>query len=425
MSCRVCLVTSEQVSTNPRLVKEADALVEAGYEVRVVACQWESWATKADRELLAQRRWRYQGLNWSRDRRPALFWYSRFRHRAAGRLLSLTHHGGVAERAAGRIVPELIRAAASEPADLFIGHNLPSLPVVVSAARTWNARVGFDAEDCHSRMQLRRKGLPARDPLACYLEEKYLHRCDYLTAASPQIAEAYAADYRLPLPVTLLNVFPLSQRPQGFRNREGGIQPLRLYWFSQTIGADRGVEDVVKAMGLLRGIPVELHLRGNWQPGYRRSLHRLADSVGVAFHRILAHEPSPPDEMVRLAAPYDVGLALEHPVSVNREICLTNKIFTYLLAGNAVVATATPAQRALMDSLGEAGVCYEPGDAACLARRLQAWWENPAQLHHARAASWRWGSLRFNWDTEKKKFLHVVEQALRSRRRREEAALSA
>ena len=37
MSARICLVTTGQPACNPRLVKEADALVDAGFDVHVVA----------------------------------------------------------------------------------------------------------------------------------------------------------------------------------------------------------------------------------------------------------------------------------------------------------------------------------------------------------------------------------------------------
>ncbi len=38
---RICLVTSAHVSYNPRLLKEADALHQTGYAVRVVAMELE------------------------------------------------------------------------------------------------------------------------------------------------------------------------------------------------------------------------------------------------------------------------------------------------------------------------------------------------------------------------------------------------
>lgn len=44
--------------------------------------------------------------------------------------------------------------------------------------------------------------------------------------------------------------------------------------------------------------------------------------------------------MIRTAANLDFGSAFEQTVSPNRELCLTNKIFSYLLAGNAIEAVA-------------------------------------------------------------------------------------
>jgi siroheme synthase len=51
---RVCWVTTGHPSTNPRLVKEADALIDAGYAVHVVACKFAGWANCADRRFEAR-----------------------------------------------------------------------------------------------------------------------------------------------------------------------------------------------------------------------------------------------------------------------------------------------------------------------------------------------------------------------------------
>jgi glycosyltransferase involved in cell wall biosynthesis len=410
---RVCLVTSEHISANPRLVKEADALCEADYDVRVVACQWQEWKTRADLSLLAKRRWRCHFLNWSRQHDPSLFWFSRLRHHAAKRLLTRVILGyGVAERAISRVIPELTRAAAAEPADLFIGHNIGALAAATIAARTYRARVGFDAEDFHSGMDMFGTPRSIFTTASEYIERRYLSSCNCITAASPGIADAYATKYNILRPSPILNVFPLSQRPQMLRPSKES-DPLTLYWFSQTIGAHRGLEDVIQVMGLLRGCNIELHLRGNWQSGYREWLYQCAASAGLRPKQIVTHDPEPPDEMVRLAAQYDVGLALEQRLSKNRDICLTNKIFTYLLGGNAVLATATKGQRPVMEALGSAGFCYELGDVQALAHQLEQWYEDRAALQNARLQAWKWGAQRYNWDIEKGKFLHVIEEALK------------
>jgi glycosyltransferase involved in cell wall biosynthesis len=252
------------------------------------------------------------------------------------------------------------------------------------------------------------------DHLVERFEREYLPGCLYVTAASPGIAEAHSRKYGIPLPTTILNVFPLSERPQEFRPTQlDGT--LRLYWFSQTIGEGRGLEDVIRAMGRLKGCNIELHLRGRWAARYEERLRSLARIVGIAASQICWHAPAPQGEMVRLAAVHDVGLATELRDTENHDLCIANKLFNYLLAGNAVIATATTGQQPVMQTIGDAGFSYQPGDVNMLARGLQFWYQDRNTLHRARQTSWEWGTRQFNWDVEKKKFLRTVERALQDR----------
>jgi len=138
----------------------------------------------------------------------------------------------------------------------------------------------------------------------------------------------------------------------------------------------------------------------------------LAASCRVERKQLVFHPPGPQGEMVRLAAEYDVGLALEPGSSRNNDLAISNKLFTYLLAGNAVVATATHGQRTVMAKIGDAGFCCNPGDAQDLARILQLWYENRAALHRARRQAWDWASREYNWDLEKEKFLEITKKVL-------------
>jgi glycosyltransferase involved in cell wall biosynthesis len=318
-----------------------------------------------------------------------------------------------------RVLPELKRAAKSIPANMYIAHDLGALPAAVSAAAKHKAFVGFDAEDFYSGMCPLRTLPSVTEQVTEYVERHYLPRCDYMTAASSAIAEAYAIKYAMPKPVTVLNVFPLSQRPPAFRPAKAS-DPLTLYGFSQTIGANRGLEDVLQAMSALRGYRIELHLRGLWQRGYREQLLRFAALLGLKAEQITVHSPAPPDDMTRLASGFEIGLALEPGRDTNNRIAVSNKLFTYLLAGNAVIATATRGQRPIIEAIGGAGFCYEPGDVETLAHRLHRWCVDRTSLEAARQHAWDWGSKRYNWDVEKENFLHALEsvQFLKSKQDR-------
>jgi len=407
---RICLVTTSTPSANPRLVKEADALVAAGHDLHVVGAHWVDWATEADAELVASRGWSFSFVDWRKQVRPSLWWSSRLRQHAARRLCEVIGPvPRIAEAALTRIAPELAHEVRRHPADLYIAHNLGALPIAIDAARRTHARVGFDAEDFHSG-QISTDRDRVLHAITESIERRSLPQCDYVTAAAPLIAEAYAALCRIPTPAVILNVFSTRHRPPAPSATPDGR--ICLYWFSQTIGPDRGLEDAVAAVGLLRDPRVELHLRGRWQDGYEQRLRDLANAAAVTDAQIVSHPPARPDAMVSLAADMDIGLALEPPASRNNDILWSNKAFTYLLAGVPVVMSRTSGQRGLAQLFGDAAQTYAPGDAGQLANALERWTRHPSALSHGRALAWRLGDERYNWELEAPRFVSIVNEVL-------------
>lgn len=408
---RICLVTSSQPSKNPRLVKEADALNEAGYEVQVVACKYVEWASEAD-AIFADRDWT---IRWFRygpmASRPRDFWL-RFRRWASEELVrGIGTHPWLTERAFHYAIPELTRLVHEVPADLYIAHNLAALPAAYRAARSNDAALGFDAEDFH-RGQL--PDTPENEvarQLKADLEERYIPRCDYVTAASKGIGAAYSEILGIEQPTTILNVFPWAERkktvPEDELQKEVPPGKRSLYWFSQTIGPDRGLEDALRVLPTLPD-DVVLSLRGKWATGYEDEFRGEAQRLGVS-DQVRHLDLVSPDELVVRTAQHDVGLALEQPsVSKNRTICLTNKLFTYLLSGVPFVATDTPGQRPVVEDLPDVARLYPPGGSDAFAEQttdlLTATGLEEKALRAARD--------RYCWEVEQDKFLRVVEETL-------------
>jgi glycosyltransferase involved in cell wall biosynthesis len=116
----------------------------------------------------------------------------------------------------------------------------------------------------------------------------------------------------------------------------------------------------------------------------------------------------PPEELIVRTTEHDIGLALEHPVSQNRRICVTNKLFTYLLASVPFVATETPGQQPIVQDLPDAARGYDPGDVDGFAAAV----ESLLDARCASEAALRAAKERYSWDVEKKTFLTVVSQTL-------------
>jgi glycosyltransferase involved in cell wall biosynthesis len=314
---------------------------------------------------------------------------------------------GVAERAVGRVYPELVKAAASTPADLYIGHYPTGFAAAARAAEHSGAKLGYDAEDYHTGEPIS----PRERARIEHIERRYLRRCAYVTAASPGIATALAEKYALPKPQVIYNTFPWSERERLDGKQVDRTGPaMSLYWFSQWVGLDRGLQDAIRAIDLLGG-RVQLHIRGSQSAEVQEGLVGLAKEVGV--HDCLHFHPQvAPGELVSRATEHDIGLALEPEASIGKAIAASNKLFLYMLAGLALAASDVPGQRAVLESCPSAGVLYTPGDYRSLAEHLARWQSSPRRLAAAKAAALAAARERWNWEVESRTLVRAVRSVL-------------
>jgi len=188
-------------------------------------------------------------------------------------------------------------------------------------------------------------------------------------------------------------------------------QGLSLYWYSQVVGLDRGLQDIIRALPLLSG-EVWLHVRGRVSNEVRTELLRLAAEHSVAG-KIVFHQTVPPIELLSRTSEHDVGLALEQNANENKNLTVANKVFFYLLAGLAVAATGTTGQRAILRSCPDAGFLYSPGDYQSLAAGLQRYINSPALLAAAKKAALQAARDRWNWEIESQQLVSLVRATLR------------
>jgi len=410
MPASVCLVSTGNLASNPRLIKEADALHGAGYRVTVIACDYTASFRDYDDAIERAAPWKTV-----RVPRPPAERLTGIAARAIGRALDavgLDVPVRVAAHAHGGPMTSLRTAALAEPADLYIAHYVPALPAAAAAAARHGALLGYDAEDFHSGEGQGGASEEFRMEMVERIEETFLPSCRHLTAASPLIARAYAARYGVVEPVSVLNVFPLAMAPAADTPSSTPGGGLRAYWFSQTIGLDRGLQSFLQAMARAEA-RVSLDIRGSNRWGHGDTLLAEARALGLGDRvRLLPMER--PDEMVRLAAHYDLGLSLETDATQSRRLCLTNKIFTYLLAGIPVMMSDTPAQRELGSRLAAAGSVISLADPQGMAVSLDRL-ARPEVLGQARQEAWRLGRERYNWEYERQFLLQSVARALAGR----------
>lgn len=409
---RITVVTAGHLSTCPRMLKSADALAAAGYGVRVVATSHEPWAIDADRDVRSRRHWGATIINYRKGDSGLTYWWTGVRARASRAAVATFGVERtplpVAVRAYGRVHAELVRAAAAEPADLIYGGTTGALAAVAEAGRRTRTPYALDLEDFHSG-ETSGPDAPLVDALAARVEHAVLPRATFLTTSSEQIAGAYRERYGVEAGI-VHNTFPLPAQPPDFLRVDP--RKLRVYWFSQTIGPGRGLEDAVVALGRA-GVAAELALRGRPHGDYMEELKQLAGAHAPLLE--VTHQlPAPPDAMVDLARGYDVGLAIERMAPRNRALSIANKGFTYLLAGVAVVMTDTPGQHGFGEDVGCAAVLVPPGDIDALASVFRRWADDPSMLARAKRAAWDAAVRRWRWDHPRERgvLLDLVSAAL-------------
>ena len=206
-------------------------------------------------------------------------------------------------------------------------------------------------------------------------------------------------------PLVVPNCFPWKDRaealdgPHDHRGNE-----LSLYWYSQTIGPGRGLEALGQSLSDVHG-DWKLRLRGVLRApdGW---LERTFPQHVLERTEILL--PVPNNELLGRHMSHDLGLALEIPFCKSRDLTATNKIFDYLRAGLAIIATDTEGQREVMGECQDAGWIVSSRQDGSLKVALQEAISNPRTVEAKKVAALDAAKRRWAWESH----VDVVKSAV-------------
>lgn len=291
--------------------------------------------------------------------------------------------------------------------NIVIAHNPGTFWPVYKYASKNKLPYGVDVEDYHPGEY----NNTWQETIARALMNSVLKAAKYVSAASPLILDKTIADTpEIKDRATVLNnVFPLSYQPAFEELKLEPGKALKIVWFSQHIGTNRGVQDILAAANRVTTFPVEITLIGNCLPGVNEEFETIMPNKQ---HKLIFLQPVNEKNLVPMLSQYHIGIASEPGFSVNNNIALSNKIFSYLLAGNAVIASATDAQKLFMESNPQVGWLYTSGDIPQLKNILETIYNNAAKLDATRRNAYDLGKQQFNWDKEQAIFLNMLNKAL-------------
>lgn len=400
---KILFLTTANLSTNPRLYKELKLAEKLGYKVAFVAFHQGGWSDDKDKVL--QKEISGSGYYLTALRRPFIPWLvATLIHRFC-RLLGqwFPHNLRVAALAHNKRTWHLLKALPmlNNDYDLVVGHNLGALYPAWHFANKRGIPFAFDVEDYHPG-EASAMGVKHEVKRRALLMTQLISEARYYTYASPKIGE-YTGNLMSPSLLTpkllINNSFPFIE----FAKPGERSGKLKLVWFSQNINHGRGLEWILPVLDQFTG-EVEVYLIGSLNDAFFDSYLSQRPYITVVA-------PLAQQALNKVLSQYDVGLALElNTADLNRQICLTNKIWAYLQSGLYILATDTPAQQLFMSEHPSHGSVVQQ-QADSFRKALGEIIKKKDQIREE--AGYRYvRAQQFSWEREGKKLEKLWQEVL-------------
>ena len=404
---KVLILVNGHLCNLPRSQKEAGSLANAGHDVTVAGCWYDPMLVERDKLIFSKKKWKFIPII---DVQPSSKWQGliiRGETRIAKELFK--NFSVFSPELLGYGIKKMLKFAREFRADITIVHLEAGL-WVGNKLLDEGFKVGVDFEDWYSEDLLpeARKFRPISKLKD--LEKRLLKDCKYCLTTSQVMAEALSKNYKAPVPGVIYNAFPFQER-ESIDNKIIDRRNLKipsLHWFSQTIGKGRGLDLLFQALSYMQ-IPVEVHLRGNCSSSTKEWLYSLVPRNWQDL--VFIHPTVPNGELLSRIAEHDIGLALEVPYCLNRQYTITNKMFQYLQAGLAVVATNTLGQREVFDHQPMIGLLVDKTPLS-LARGLEDLLGNQAKLSSMKSSALQVAQNWLCWEAQSSKMAELLENAL-------------
>ncbi|MBD2193877.1 MULTISPECIES: glycosyltransferase [Calothrix] len=279
-------------------------------------------------------------------------------------------------------------------ADIYLAHNIDTLLPCAQVAKRLGALLMFDSMEFHADMGDSQTKLEQK--MIRTLESKWLSNCKLVLASSEQMADEIAKEYGIRRPLPLYNV-PSIEPSLPPKN----TKQFTLYWRNSVIGlSQRGLDEALLALSQLPE-DITLHLQGRLPLDGGKALKTRIAKLNIT-QRVIIHPPYLPEEAIKMAATYTIGLCLERKGVRNHDLTVSNKMFDYMMAGLSVIASDLPGLRHIIER-SNGGLLFEAGSADDLAKQIMTLYNNRSYLQELSTNARNFALSEGNWRVEMEK----------------------
>ena len=406
----VCMLVTTNITNDPRVMKEATALTQAGHTVQIIGlCRTGTEPiTEVVADVAMQRLnlWHMRLSRWLKARRGYLVTATLFdttllqktltefswRHWLLQMLYQLNYAIDILT-----ILWAYFSVAIRQQADVYHAHDVNTLLPTLLAGWWHQKPVIYDA---HEYWYTKCRSQIITNWIVRWIERFGTPRCAHVFAVNGSIAQRMAKHYSIAVPTVLMNV-PANVPSQPPRSLQDD-RPVELLYHGGYL-PQRGLESLITAMSLVKA-SVHLTLRGYGaiELALKAQVELLELQTRVTFA-----PPVPMHQLSQTASASHVGIM---PYTMQTaEFSLPNKLFEYMAAGLAILTNNLPEIAAIVNQY-QIGTIYNCDDPIILAQAIDELVSDCLRLEQYRQQAWQVYQEHFTWKKHQQVLLDVYSK---------------
>ena len=401
---KVAMFVWNDFRNDARVLKEAETLQSAGYQVRVYALHTPGETSKF--QTLSS------GIEVSRTLRTP-FWYLRKRTRTPSiannqtGVISSISRGKLLLMSLARLWTHLTTATKIILFNPHVvhSHDVNTLPTCWLATLLSRARLVYDAHEISTS----REGYSSVKKLVSLVESFLMPKAMGTITTTDERAKFFARAYGIPRPVVLQNrprLQSAERQSDLIRETLKLKEPWPIILYQGGLQQGRGLERLVRVAASVENAYFVFIGGGRLE----EPLKAIAASLQLE-EKVFFIPTVPLEELLSYTASASIGVQPIENTCLNHFSTDSNKLFEYLIAGLPVVASDLPEIRKVVNQ-GQVGLLVPEGDSDALAEALQHLVDNSEICEQFRNASGA-AAEYFCWEEQESKLNTLYARVLK------------